>query len=360
MIRLNAVVALLAACVIALLPAAATAQTKLLRFPDIHGDRVAFCYAGDLWTAPAAGGTATRLTAHPGSSCSRSSRPTASGSRSPASTTATSRSTSSRPTGGVPKQLTFYPARGPLPPRWGYDNQVYGWTPRRRARAVPLAARRDGGALADTRSTRCRSDGGLPVPLPMPTSGGRRLLARRQAHRLLAAVPRLPHLEALRGRLGAGPLHLRPRDRNALDADRAPARAPSATRCGSATRSTSSPTATGTLNLYAYDLETRARSTQLTHEHDLGRALAVVATTRGEIVYELDGELHVFDVAARKDDASSRSRCPTTASPRGRRAYSADEEHRGLRALAQGRARAVRGARRRLHRARSRRARRAT
>lgn len=29
--------------------------------------------------------------------------------------------------GGEPKQLTFYPARGPLAPRWGYDNQVYGW-----------------------------------------------------------------------------------------------------------------------------------------------------------------------------------------------------------------------------------------
>ena len=26
----------------------ATAQTKLLRFPDIHGDKVVFTYAGDL------------------------------------------------------------------------------------------------------------------------------------------------------------------------------------------------------------------------------------------------------------------------------------------------------------------------
>src|SRR5256885_4983060 len=39
------------------------AQTKLLRFPDIHGDRVAFTYGGDIWTAPANGGTAIRLTA---------------------------------------------------------------------------------------------------------------------------------------------------------------------------------------------------------------------------------------------------------------------------------------------------------
>src|SRR5690349_8523055 len=42
------------------------AQTKLLRFPDIRGDRVVFTYGGDLWTAPATGGTAVHLTTHPG------------------------------------------------------------------------------------------------------------------------------------------------------------------------------------------------------------------------------------------------------------------------------------------------------
>ena len=62
-----------------LLAASASAQTKLLRFPDIHGDRVAFTYGGDIWTAPAIGGTATRLTE--------------TGSHSPDSTTATNRFT---------------------------------------------------------------------------------------------------------------------------------------------------------------------------------------------------------------------------------------------------------------------------
>ena len=38
----------------------ASSQTKLLRFPDIYGDRVVFTYGGDLWTAPAAGGSAVR------------------------------------------------------------------------------------------------------------------------------------------------------------------------------------------------------------------------------------------------------------------------------------------------------------
>ena len=42
------------------------AQTKLLRFPDVHGDKVVFTYGGDLWLASTSGGLATRLTAHPG------------------------------------------------------------------------------------------------------------------------------------------------------------------------------------------------------------------------------------------------------------------------------------------------------
>src|SRR5688572_338492 len=39
---------------------------RLLRYPDIHGETIAFVYAGDVWTVPAAGGTARRLTSHPG------------------------------------------------------------------------------------------------------------------------------------------------------------------------------------------------------------------------------------------------------------------------------------------------------
>ncbi len=41
-------------------------ESRLMRYPDIHGDRIVFSYGGDLWLVPASGGTATRLTSHIG------------------------------------------------------------------------------------------------------------------------------------------------------------------------------------------------------------------------------------------------------------------------------------------------------
>jgi tricorn protease len=47
-------------------PAVTAGEARLLRFPAIHGDRVAFTYAGNLYQAPANGGVARRVTNHPG------------------------------------------------------------------------------------------------------------------------------------------------------------------------------------------------------------------------------------------------------------------------------------------------------
>ena len=54
----------------ALAPGAGTAlaleECRLLRQPDIEGQRIVFMYAGDLWTVARSGGVAARLTAHEG------------------------------------------------------------------------------------------------------------------------------------------------------------------------------------------------------------------------------------------------------------------------------------------------------
>ncbi len=47
-------------------PAFALEECRLMRMPDIQGDRISFVYAGDLWTVARAGGVAQRLTTHEG------------------------------------------------------------------------------------------------------------------------------------------------------------------------------------------------------------------------------------------------------------------------------------------------------
>jgi tricorn protease len=147
----------------------AAAQTKLLRFPDIHGDKVVFTYAGDLWTAPATGGTATRVTAHPGLELFGKFSPDGKWIAFLGQYDGDEQVYVIPVAGGVPKQLTWYPARGPLPPRWGYDNQVLGWT--RDGKSVLFRSLRDGWDLSDSRIYSVPLDGSLGEPLPMPLSG---------------------------------------------------------------------------------------------------------------------------------------------------------------------------------------------
>src|SRR5437016_4570531 len=57
------------AIVLAITAGAARAQqqdARLLRFPTIHGNTIVFTYAGNLYSVPAAGGVARRLTNHEG------------------------------------------------------------------------------------------------------------------------------------------------------------------------------------------------------------------------------------------------------------------------------------------------------
>ncbi len=103
--------------------------TRLLRQPDIHGDKIAFVYAGDIWVADARGGDARRLTSDEGVEYFPKFSPDGkwiafcgeySGSRQVFVISAD---------GGTPRQLTFYNDVGRIPPRGGIDNRVLDWTP---------------------------------------------------------------------------------------------------------------------------------------------------------------------------------------------------------------------------------------
>jgi tricorn protease len=72
--------------------------------------------------------------------------------------------------GGVPRQLTFYPASGPLTPRWGYDNIVYGWTPD--GKNILFRSLRDSNHVTELGTLyTVPLEGGLPQKVGMPTAG---------------------------------------------------------------------------------------------------------------------------------------------------------------------------------------------
>jgi tricorn protease len=145
------------------------AGTKLLRFPDVCGDRVVFTYAGDLWTASTQRGTATRLTAGPGLEQSARFSPDCSRIAFTGEYGGDDQVYVIAATGGEPKQLTFYPAQGPMPQRWGFDNQVYGWTPD--AKSILFRGWRDSTSISQPHLYTISVDGGLPETLPMPVAG---------------------------------------------------------------------------------------------------------------------------------------------------------------------------------------------
>ncbi len=151
------------------------AQTRLLRFPDLHGDQVVFTHGGDLWRAPLAGGTATRLTSARGVELFAKYSPDGRWIAFTGQVDGDEQVYVVPSEGGEAQQLTYYPARGPLPDRWGYDNQVYGWTPDSTAvlfRSLRHAWTLTGGRLYTVAlPDMARQRGALPVPLPMPVAG---------------------------------------------------------------------------------------------------------------------------------------------------------------------------------------------
>jgi tricorn protease len=298
-IRLNTAGALLATFGLGLTPAA-TAQTKLLRFPDIAGDRVAFCYAGDIWAVAASGGTATRLTAHPGLELFPRFSPDGKWIAFTGQYEGDEQVYVIPAEGGQPRQLTYYPARGPFAPRHGYDNQVMGWTPD--GTAVLFRSLRDAdGVRSEGRLYTVPLKGGLPKALPMPTSGAGDFSPDGKR---IAYSPLFRDFRTWKRYEGGWAQDLYIYDLATADAK--PFAATKRTErdpmwignaiCFASDRD-------GTLNLYSYDLATEAVTTLTTSTTWDLRWPSSDNVSR--IVYELNGELHVLDVRTQADRALS-------------------------------------------------------
>lgn len=266
------------------------AQTKLLRFPDIHKDKVVFTYAGDLWTAPSTGGTAIRLTAHPGLEMFAKFSPDGKWIAFTGQYDGDEQVYVMLATGGVPKQLTFYPARGPMAPRWGYDNQVYGWMPD--GKSVFFRSLRDGWDLADSRVFTVPVTGALGEALPMPISGA---AALSPDGKKAVYTPFARDFRTWKRYQGGWAQDLWIFDLASHDVKNI-TNTPRTERdpMWIGNKIFFSSDRTGTLNLYSYDTATGATA-QLT-QSTRWDVRWPSADEAGQIVYEMDGELNVLDI----------------------------------------------------------------
>ncbi|MGA7617108.1 MAG: PDZ domain-containing protein [Thermoanaerobaculia bacterium] len=144
--------------------------TRLLRYPDIHGDTIAFVYAGDIWVVGADGGTARRLTSHPGLELFPKFSPDGKSIAFVGDYNGTRQVYVISVDGGQPRQLTYYNDVGPMPPRGGVDNRVVGWTPDGKS-VLFLAHRLPFGERMATFYT-VPATGGMETPLEIPEAGG--------------------------------------------------------------------------------------------------------------------------------------------------------------------------------------------
>ena len=103
--------------------------TRLLRYPTVSKERIAFVYAGDIWTVPIPGGEAHRLTADRGEELFPRFSPDGKWIAFTGEMSGTPQVYVVPAEGGPARQLTFHNDVGVLPPRGGLDNQVLGWTP---------------------------------------------------------------------------------------------------------------------------------------------------------------------------------------------------------------------------------------
>ncbi|HKS27584.1 MAG TPA: PDZ domain-containing protein [Pyrinomonadaceae bacterium] len=150
-------------------PAQADGLTRLLRFPDIRGNLITFVYAGDIWTVPSSGGTARRLTSHPGLELFPKISPDGRWIAFSGEYAGTRQVYVISTEGGEPRQLTFYNDVGPLPPRAGWDNTVMGWTPD--GRNILFRSNRVAQSNRLSRPYLISIDGGTEQPLPITETG---------------------------------------------------------------------------------------------------------------------------------------------------------------------------------------------
>ena len=145
-------------------------EGRLMRFPDIYKDKVAFVYGGDIWLASTSGGVARRITEGPGRELFPKFSPDGKWIAFTGQYDGNFNVYVMPSDGGQPRQLTFYQGSAQqLSDRMGIHNEVVTWTPD--SKRIVFLTRRDASNGWIKRPYTVSVEGGLPEPLPMDQGG---------------------------------------------------------------------------------------------------------------------------------------------------------------------------------------------
>ena len=104
-------------------------EARLLRFPAIYDNQIVFTYAGDLYTVPAEGGIARKLTNHEGYEMFARFSPDGKTIAFTGQYDGNTEVYIMNSQGGIPKRITFTATLGrdDIADRMGPNNIVFGW-----------------------------------------------------------------------------------------------------------------------------------------------------------------------------------------------------------------------------------------
>ncbi|MCL2727854.1 MAG: PDZ domain-containing protein, partial [Bacteroidales bacterium] len=146
-------------------------EARLLRFPNIHGDKVVFCYGGDLYLVHANGGVARQLTSHIGYEMFPHFSPDGTMIAFTGQYDGNTEIYVIPAEGGIPKRLTYTAtmSRDDIGDRMGPNNIVTGWTPDGKSVVFRNKANGLSGFVGQLMTVPI--DGGLPSDIPLMHGG---------------------------------------------------------------------------------------------------------------------------------------------------------------------------------------------
>lgn len=144
-------------------------RARLLRFPSVSGSTIVFSYGGDLYSVPADGGRATRLTSHEGNEIFPRISPDGSSVAFTGQYDGNTEVYTMPVTGGDPKRLTFTStnSRDDLGDRMGPNNIVITWSPD----GKEILYRNRTSSSFDGKLWQVSPEGGMADRLPLPEGG---------------------------------------------------------------------------------------------------------------------------------------------------------------------------------------------